>query len=189
MSYNLSDSYKDDILGKIEDYGTKNNRVADVMNLDMKESGVQRAVDYYSQKVRGYNDISFKYDAISNGSTRGELLPDRSGIKIYDAALEVNGQKDATSLMATIDHEHNHFQFNDKWIAEAKRHNFNDFSQRMIDGKIYRGSGAAFVEASNYNLGVSQGSQFNYSKNVIKYLETERDGNLTWQSKIIIQGF
>lgn len=50
------------------------------------------------------------------------------------------------------------------------------------------GDGRAFVEASNYNKGISQGKIYGYSPNVMNYLQTNYNQNVTWQSRCIIEG-
>ncbi len=141
--------------------------------------------------MRGY-DTHVEFSGKSGTGSRGVYDLNGDGkVRVYEDAFKMNGQEDATSLMATIDHEHNHFQYNDKWIKEAKEHGFNELKQdEFYGGKIKRSSGVAFVEARNYNLGLAQASQYGYSEDVIKYLEVSRDNNLTWQSKLIIlRGF
>ena len=75
LSYNLSDSYKQNTLDKIENYGFEKGRHSDVMKFDYDLGEKQRAVNYYANKVRGYNDIEFKYQPNSDGSTRGFYDP------------------------------------------------------------------------------------------------------------------
>lgn len=88
-----------------------------------------------------------------------------------------------TSAMATIDHEHNHFKYNAEWIAKAKESGFNDFG--MTGNKV--GAGRAFVEASNYHMGLSQAEEYGYSEAVKNYLTERYENYSNWQSKLIIE--
>ena len=186
-NYGLSDVYRQQTYQTIEDYAYENGRHIEAIDFDNAVGQRQRAIDYYAHRVRGYT-VDFKYDAIANGSIRGEY--DDGKIAIYAKAFSVSadGKYDGTSMMATIDHEHNHLTDNSKWIAQAKKHGFTDFTQRQINDIMFRGDGRAFVEASNYNKGISQGKIYGYSPNVMNYLQTNYNQNVTWQSRCIIEG-
>ena len=185
VHYGLSDSYRQTVYDQVENYGFERGRHVDVVNFDNAVGQKQRAVDYYAHRVRGYT-VDFKYDAIAKGATRGEYIDGK--ISIYDEAFFVDKEYDATSMMATIDHEHNHLTNNAKWIAEAKKHDFTRFDQKIVNGVIQRGNGSAFVEASNYYEGLSQGKSYGYSPRVMDYLNKEYEKNVTWQSRPIIEG-
>ena len=186
-NYGLSDAYRLQTYQTIEDYAYENGRHIEAIDFDNAVMQRQQAIDYYAHRVRGYT-VDFEYDAIANGSIRGEY--DNGKIAIYDKAFSVSadGKYDGTSMMATIDHEHNHLTDNSKWIVQAKKHGFTDFTQRQINGIMFRGNGRAFVEASNYYKGISQGKIYGYSPSVVDYLQTNYNQNITWRSRCIIEG-
>ncbi len=181
-NYGLSDVYRLQTYQTIEDYACENGRFIEAMDFDNAVGQRQRAVDYYARQIRGY-DMDFKYDAISNGAIRG--LYEDGSIYIYDEAFSINGKYDATSLMATIDHEFNHLTYNEQWMAQAKKLGFEDF--RQVGS--YVGNGRAFVEASNYHLGMTQGNVYGYSGNVLKYLNSKYENYVTWRSRSSIEGW
>lgn len=175
VSYGLSDSYRERTYQTVEDYGFEKGRNVDVVNFDNAMGQRQRAIDYYAHRVRGYT-VDFKYDAIAKGATRGEYLDGK--IAIYDEAFSVNGEYDATSMMATIDHEHNHLVNNAKWKSEAIRNGYRDqfgFTKVKIKGETVKleQRGRSYVEARNYQLGLEQGRAYGYSPNTMRYLQSQ----------------
>ena len=188
LRYEWSETFRQQTIDVVENYASKHGLHMDALKFDVAIGQKQRAVGYYANKVRGYNDIEIKYQAISRGMTRGYYDGKINNIEIYDEAFLINGKEDITSMMATIDHEYNHFKYNPKWIAKAKEVGFKEFGWKMKDGVIHPKLGTAFVEASNYHLGMSQGETFGYSDAVKKYLENRYQAYSDWRSRLIIEG-
>ena len=188
LRYEWSETFRQQTIDVVENYASKHGLHMDALKFDVAIGQKQRAVGYYANKVRGYKDIEIKYQAISRGMTRGYYDGKINNIEIYDEAFLINGKEDITSMMATIDHEYNHFKYNPKWIAKAKEVGFKEFGWKMKDGVIHPKLGTAFVEASNYHLGMSQGETFRYSDAVKKYLANRYQAYSNWQSRLIIEG-
>ena len=186
--YELSENFRQQTIDVIENYANKHGLHMDALKFDVAMGLKQRAVGYYANTVRGYNDIEIKYQAISRGTTRDHYDGEINNIEIFDEAFLINGKEDITSMMATIDHEYNHFKYNPKWIAKAKEVGFKEFGWRMKDGVIHPKLGTAFVEASNYHMGMSQGKIFGYSDAVKEYLANRYQAYSNWQSRLVIEG-
>lgn len=182
VSYGVSDTYKQNIYQTVEDYGYEHGRHLDVLNFDNAVGQRQRAIDYYAHRVRGYT-VDFKYDAIAKGAIRGEYLDGK--IAIYDEAFKAPDGgwnfDDVTSMMSTVDHEHNHLVNNAKWESEAIRNGYRDqFGTTIvkIKGETVKleQPGRSYVEARNYQLGLEQGRAYGYSPNTMRYLQSQIEG-------------
>lgn len=167
IRYGVSDAYRQSTYQTVEDYGFKKGRHLDVLNFDNAMEQQQRAIDYYAYRVRGYNDMMFSYQDVIGDQTRGFYNSTTGQISISNDAFFVDGEYDPTSMMATVDHEYNHFKLNDVWKEQAEAIGFKDF--RKVGNAI--GNGRAFVEASNYQKGFVDGKTLGYSARVIDYLE------------------
>jgi hypothetical protein len=155
VSYGVSDTYKQNIYQTVEDYGYEHGIHLDVLNFDNAVGQRQRAIDYYAHRVRGYT-VDFKYDAIANGAIRGDYVDGK--IVIYDKAFKAPNDEwnfdDVTSMMSTVDHEHNHLVNNAKWKSEAIRNGYRD------------------------QLGLEQGRAYGYSPNTMRYLQSQIERRL-----------
>ena len=184
IAYGLSDSYRQKVYDKVENHGFEKGRHTDVMEFDYKMGEKQRAVDYYANRVRGYNNrVTYVKNPRAGVSPDARGFTMRNQAEVYENAFKIDGKFDATSMMAAIDHEENHIINNAMWIKEAQIHGYDSFGSTLINGQAIADPGLTYVEARNYQLGLEQGEMYGYSEATMNYL---RSRNIPWVIQVEI---
>lgn len=161
LQYGFSESYRQDVYQKVENYGFDRGRHTDVMSFDYNVGEGQRATNYYANRVRGY-ETHVEFSGKSGNGIRGAYDLNGDGVaRVYDESFydPQSGSFDATGGMQSIDHEMRHTMYNSEYLQDA-----------VANGQLTTEAQRSFVEGKVNLWQQSVMQDYGYSQGIQSYI-------------------